>query len=199
MIDIVDDNFNPRSYKRSDPDFLSRINCPCEFQSTLLQEERRHLQPARQEHSEFQSTLLQEERLAFFQCTLFLLDISIHAPTRGATWLRYSSKCDALFQSTLLQEERRTRALPNIRQHWFQSTLLQEERQAEWEWYIVLFTISIHAPTRGATSIANLSRLSMIFYFNPRSYKRSDPWQMGENTVRIYFNPRSYKRSDYRV
>ena len=55
-------NFNPRSYKRSDS---YRILTPvCTFK--------------------FQSTLLQEERLNQC-CRCLATDISIHAPTRGAT------------------------------------------------------------------------------------------------------------------
>ena len=55
--------------------------------------------------------------------------ISIHAPTRGATISRYRIMAKLkLFQSTLLQEERRERyALPKYPRS-FQSTLLQEER-----------------------------------------------------------------------
>ena len=56
--------------------------------------------------------------------------------------------------------------------------------------------ISIHAPTRGATSRAP----SVDFwdlYFNPRSHKGSD--QRGPaswDTLNGYFNPRSHKGSD---
>ena len=79
--------------------------------------------------------------------------ISIHAPTRGATIL--SLICFLLslrFQSTLLQEERRiTRGIFTDTMI-FQSTLLQEERQVYTILCYNLVRISIHAPTRGATA-----------------------------------------------
>ena len=55
-------------------------------------------------------------------------------------------------------------------------------------------SISIHAPTRGAT----LYLLIFSFYrnFNPRSYKRSDLPARYQAPGWDYFNPRSYKRSD---
>ena len=83
---------------------------------------------------------------------------------------------------------------------------------------IVEITISIHAPTRGATSQAfafvqamsyfnprsykrsdQLSRKLILFasYFNPRSYKRSDLQDFNTKFLHLYFNPRSYKRSDF--
>ena len=76
------------------------------FQSTLLQEERlpspyRHWFSAR-----FQSTLLQEERLDCRHKYINMEEISIHAPTRGATQCFPNWIFLHLFQSTLLQEER---------------------------------------------------------------------------------------------
>ena len=58
-----------------------------------------------------------------------------------------------------------------------------------------LCRISIHAPTRGATTKVGYHSL-MRNYFNPRSYKRSDGIYPGSNLLLAYFNPRSYKRSD---
>ena len=55
--------------------------------------------------------------------------ISIHAPTRGATQFLEGLTIQTLFQSTLLQEERRLLLFLLITFHVFQSTLLQEERQ----------------------------------------------------------------------
>ena len=78
-------------------------------------------------------------------------NISIHAPTRGATqWMGAWDKC--------LE---------------FQSTLLQEERHERGNYRMEILDISIHAPTRGATRSAIWSRTDSSD-FNPRSYKRSD-------------------------
>ena len=82
---------------------------------------------------------------------------------------------------------------------------------------IIWYIISIHAPTRGATG-GQLQFSDSSFYFNPRSYKRSDDMahyfhflvvifqstllqeerriSYGAQSNIRYFNPRSYKRSD---
>ena len=71
--------------------------------------------------------------------TLHLQDISIHAPTRGATMHPHNYELDSIFQSTLPREERpithNTHALA-IR---FQSTLPREER---------LFSLVIFPPIK---------------------------------------------------
>ena len=62
--------------------------------------------------------------------------------------------------------------------------------------YVAVFeNISIHAPTRGATAITFCTHC-FKFYFNPRSYKRSDDSTVRGNILDCDFNPRSYKRSD---
>ena len=121
--------------------------------------------------------------------------ISIHAPTRGATWEQNQPIALEIFQSTLLQEERH-----------FVNSKTNTNRD-----------ISIHAPTRGAT-ITDLDDGTQNNDFNPRSYKRSDDREIGipslpyqfQSTllqeerhfiIRLVhtmsnFNPRSYKRSD---
>ena len=142
--------FNPRSYKRSDMVTLFIIRFRWQFQSTLLQEERPHsiyriklsfyFNPRSYKRSDkyFKSNI-------HFNCYFnprsykrsdhtyiykdFYIDISIHAPTRGATSISKSSSA--------------------------------------------FCCISIHAPTRGAT-LYRCATLCIIFYFNPRSYKRSD-------------------------
>ena len=55
----------------------------------------------------------------------------------------------------------------------FQSTLLQEERPPSLLPPKEPIVLSIHAPTRGATSPIHIPEMSLDA-FNPRSYKRSD-------------------------
>ncbi len=55
--------------------------------------------------------------------------------------------------------------------------------------------ISIHAPTRGATCCGMIC-CGNCCYFNPRSYKRSDCDDATSHCRFKNFNPRSYKRSD---
>ena len=56
-------------------------------------------------------------------------EISIHAPTRGATLSPESSITDIIFQSTLPREERRSTAYQMAFSQKFQSTLPREERR----------------------------------------------------------------------
>ena len=58
--------------------------------------------------------------------------------------------------------------------------------------------ISIHAPTRGATSGRNWLRC-LPGNFNPRSHKRSDPAEHHQADCQADFNPRSHKRSDWHL
>ena len=109
------------------------------------------------------------------QITLY---ISIHAPTRGATRKVYADGCQAVI--SIHAPTRGATCLYGFG-------------------YMVIF-ISIHAPTRGATvdhdtmvetilifqsTLLQEERLLLhkiskhIFYFNPRSYKRSDSRSSG--------------------
>ena len=62
------------------------------------------------EDTDFQSTLLREERPTMMDAAKCETIFSIHAPTRGATYIigTYRAK-EAFFQSTLLREERPAR------------------------------------------------------------------------------------------
>ena len=100
------------------------------------------------------------------------------------------------FQSTLLQEERHNGYQQGIEDILFQSTLLQEERRCSLDPGEGNMCISIHAPTRGATSTCE-ARYIISLYFNPRSYKRSDLSNVPSAYLLLNFNPRSYKRSDH--
>ena len=69
--------------------------------------------------------------------------------------------CQLKFQSTLLQEERRSRSEAWGHVPKFQSTLLQEERHNTDDACTDGLHISIHAPTRGATIF--------LVFFEPKS------------------------------
>ena len=98
--------------------------------------------------------------------------ISIHAPTRGATITDAFSLMMELFQSTLLQEERRRIACPADHYSYFNPRSYKR------------------------SDLHSALALSKICYFNPRSYKRSDVRPELPEPFPCYFNPRSYKRSD---
>ena len=188
------ENFNPRSYKRSDSDIATRliksgisIHAPTRgataaglalkvttiFQSTLLQEERLVDLVVADLIYIFQSTLLQEERL-------------FNPP---------KSKNNFIFQSTLLQEERPLWESAFCRDHRkFQSTLLQEERQFRNGFVMIRSYFNPRSYKR--SDIWTTSSIEDHSDFNPRSYKRSDVYKNDRDTCGSNFNPRSYKRSD---
>ena len=78
------------------------------------------------------------------------------------------------FQSTLPREERPCRCGKLIPQSIFQSTLPREERRTVDDGGCSIF-ISIHAPTRGATSISNRATKKVLEFQStlPREERRS--------------------------
>ena len=80
--------------------------------------------------------------------------VSIHAPIRGATGHRVKER-DAegcKFQSTPLHEGRPEMVQFTASDGEFQSTPLHEGRRAVGHPNVKMCAVSIHAPTRGATS-----------------------------------------------
>ena len=144
--------------------------------------------------------------------------ISIHAPTRGATkfplpccklfvdfnprshersdpcW-HLSSTSNQTFQSTLPREERRVKLCICPSSHLFQSTLPREERLYFFSKAPSTSIISIHAPTRGATSTTSVL-VSSLYSFQstlPREERQHPQCRL---LSQVYFNPRSHERSD---
>ena len=122
------------------------------------------------------------------------------------------------FQSTLPREERRSSGDYTSQMENFNPR--SHERSDEWKNNASnKLTISIHAPTRGATKRRILD-FKNCKYFNPRSHERSDgrtetthrfgcnisihaPTRgatlltMRKYSMSAYFNPRSHERSDF--
>ena len=124
-------DFNPRSHEGSDIFFYIHLYCTLQFQSTLPR----------------------GERLGRAGTTTPMTNISIHAPTRGATLYQPGTLDGALAISIHAPTRGATMTLPRISKVWN--------------------SISIHAPTRGATiSARHVGRSSGNF--NPRSHEGSD-------------------------
>ena len=142
----------------------------------------------------FQSTLPQEERRKLCSDGSMPKRISIHAPTRGATFSRFGLPGSYQFQSTLPQEERPRPVHSAPWHHYFNPRSHKRSDAAHRHQkprqnisihaptrgatmidtrFVILDPISIHAPTRGATP-ALLPRTGPGGNFNPRSHKRSD-------------------------
>ena len=163
--------FNPRSHERSDP------HAPC------LSFACRYFNPRSHERSDV--TILSACIPLFISihaptrgatrsagCVSCTMNISIHAPTRGATNKQCQIQQIQLFQSTLPREERRRVCVDMRRLLYFNPR--SHERSDQIVCVVFVFiSISIHAPTRGATPSAAPPFL-LTNYFNPRSHERSD-------------------------
>ncbi len=144
--------------------------------------------------------------------------ISIHAPTQGATTPCKATAADNIeFQSTPLRKGRllsddaviaggrfqstplrkgRLRCRQQSRQSdRFQSTPLRKGRLNEFVVDFVQNTISIHAPTQGATLHSQDWR-RVYRNFNPRPYARGDKNKNKTSKTKVNFNPRPYARGD---
>ena len=181
-------DFNPRSHERSDRkgfyiymDNSISIHAPTRgatrpcsewfqtfsgFQSTLPREERLISQNSRSHAVVFQSTLPREERQERAEHERDALKkISIHAPTRGATFSLDKPKHKTiLFQSTLPREERLN---TSFILGYIKISIHAPTRGATITVCVIKFIrgISIHAPTRGATAI--LHKKFVYFYTIP--------------------------------
>ena len=208
------------------------------FQSTLPRGERRTDDILQREQQEFQSTLPRGERpgaavpirsgmdfnprshegsdIADYN-DLLSGKISIHAPTRGATFYQVGEERTTQFQSTLPRGERPLDWLDLVPKTVFQSTLPRGERPpglvsapffSQFQSTLprgerpslrlrisVITLISIHAPTRGATKCQQGGAF-WTRYFNPRSHEGSDASRSPQRRETCDFNPRSHEGSD---
>ena len=143
------------------------------FQSTLPREERLLGLNFKEANSIFQSTLPREERLLQQYLSHFQLLFQSTLPREKRRNYATTGDIPTKFQSTLPREERRCSLLETNRQLPFQSTLPREERHIATGIPTIFLSISIHAPTRGATTIFIYITIGSK-YFNPRSHERSD-------------------------
>ena len=143
------------------------------FQSTLLQEERLKLKYIQNGNSYFNPRSYKRSDNDFQSRYSWDYDFNPRSYKRSDIVGICLCVGYVVFQSTLLQEERLKIASVRNALLLFQSTLLQEERLGADIMFLCSDNISIHAPTRGATRFRFRDNIS-TFYFNPRSYKRSD-------------------------
>ena len=186
------------------------------FQSTLPREERLCLHPLRILLLYFNPRSHERSDCILTECHC-TFDISIHAPTRGATSStcysttdhinfnpRSHERSDAnrvivffnsiLFQSTLPREERLIRLWHWHRDGRFQSTLPREERHVCLNVWPLKNDFNPRSHERSDKRLRSSGVMS--FNFNPRSHERSDPLPLCQCRSRMNFNPRSHERSD---
>ncbi len=190
--------FNPRTYTR----------CDCGRCSVIL---RNRL---------FQSTHLHEVRLRRRHTGWLSQSVSIHAPTRGATGKPYVLPIyEKLFQSTHLHEVRHSLSGRIVNTVGFQSTHLHEVRRIAGysrakqshcfnprtytrcdpvtaTLFHKVATVSIHAPTRGATKhdFANGCNTVVSIHAPTRGATLQSGFFFRQEKS---FNPRTYTRCDH--
>ena len=201
MLVVVQSNredFNPRSHERSDlfQYIDDRINAD--------------FNPRSHERSD---TVLDLDKA-------FVMYISIHAPTRGATdTMGPSEIANRYFNPRSHERSDRKSASMSDWLEKFQSTLPREERHQQRRRFGARQTISIHAPTRGATRVpgkpeAGSDRISIhaptrgattLINASPDQvqFQSTLPREERPSWCRYfpllrYFNPRSHERSDDR-
>ena len=147
-------NFNPRSHEGSDrlPGGDAMINgisihAPTRGATRCRQHENSYQRG-------FQSTLPRGERRRVYRECHGLLCISIHAPTRGATISVTLIICWFIYFNPRSHEGSDVSVcVSRLLEVLFQSTLPRGERQYPLSLFRQFHTISIHAPTRGATKL----------------------------------------------
>jgi len=144
-----------------------------QFQSTLPRRERLLLAQYYLKRDRFQSTLPRRERQKIVDLSLIGGDISIHAPTQGATRNKDIGETTVIFQSTLPRRERpHGQSYAVIKQAISIHAPTQGATHTAFHQFQYA-PISIHAPTQGATLVIFINA-PIYTYFNPRSHAGSD-------------------------
>ena len=164
----------------------------------------------------FQSTLPRGERRHEVQQQTQVRDFNPRSHEGSDCGKGLQRSTTLLFQSTLPRGERLPIPQRQSERILFQSTLPRGERRSRSVYSLCHYAISIHAPTRGATTKDSIKRSSNIFQstlprgerlwksghvgvyidFNPRSHEGSDKVKTAATSTSEYFNPRSHEGSD---
>ena len=172
---LVHRDFNPRSHKGSDGGAGKEIRLDPDFN------------PRSHKGSDRSMRFYRRKK-----------DISIHAPTRGATPHR-----GGLEEAMRISIHAPTRGATYTHAPPLTKTSISihaptRGATVEVNNELELMRISIHAPTRGATEYRIQTTIAGVD-FNPRSHKGSDATVTVHTLPIQYFNPRSHKGSDGRA
>ena len=132
-----------------------------------------------------------------FTCRLkgSCINISIRAPTRGATIIGMLLTLSSRFQSALPRGERRFFRCRMPFPFLFQSTLPRGERLALG--FTIIYTLKFQSTLPRGERRNTSAAPPLCKYFNPRSREGSDRnCSTGCHTTKSYFNPRSREGSD---
>ncbi len=146
-------NFNPRTREGCDDEDPRGIDKGIKFQSTHPWRVRRSFSTIVNGMVKFQSTHPWRVRPILEGISYTAETISIHAPVKGATSLRsLKFRGDWWFQSTHPWRVRHVYKQSQANLIVFQSTHPWRVRLICYSFFNISFTISIHAPVKGATS-----------------------------------------------
>ena len=198
--------FNPRSHEGSDPNGFGSVYKLSDFnpRSHEGSDLKSHRKPVIQLYFNPRSHEGSDYPAPFTIATT--PDISIHAPTRGATMFCLVMHLSSRFQSTLPRGERHINLEMPEYTFEFQSTLPRGERHSgQWsgasaEYFNPrshegsdsagavrgrAYTISIHAPTRGATQTMLMDMLRSGFQSTLPRGERPEPADLAQPTTGI--------------
>ena len=143
---------NLRFHKGSDVQTVWRLSVAMQFQSTLPRRERPGCRIFLKSYLDISIHAPTKGATLFVAVKVWYpMKISIHAPTKGATQATQNAIGYVQFQSTLPRRERQNSGVPRSIDNVFQSTLPRRERQNPSHTAQHHQHISIHAPTKGAT------------------------------------------------
>ncbi len=184
--------FNPRPHEGSDSFSVALISRRCLFQSTPPRGERPHrAHNLRRVDVSIHAPTRGATSMA--ASWLMLSIVSIHAPTRGATSVIRGYSLLKCFNPR--PHEGSDRAwLVLQREMEFQSTPPRGERLAIFCQIIKLFYVSIHAPTRGATGIPLIVFGWMVVSIHAPT--RGATPRRTQSISMSGFNPRPHEGSD---
>ena len=126
---------------------------------------------------------------------LTLVDISIHAPAKGATDLPWSApRPHSRFQSTLPRRERRAVATPGVWRTYFNPR--SREGSDDFQFAYIVRPNDFNPRSREGSDRSGRSYNQSLNHFNPRSREGSDHANLCTLCNVLYFNPRSREGSD---
>ena len=126
-------------------------------------------------------------------------EVSIHAPARGATYLKGQVLRDyQQFQSTRPRGARPWGQQPGDLGVLFQSTRPRGARLLQLSPFCGAKTVSIHAPARGATDVMIADRLMPLAFQSTRPRGARQRSSATERASKSCFNPRAREGRDMR-
>ena len=187
-------SFNPRSYERSDGSGLLLATGGFMFQSTLLRKERPGFQIPVALTSVFQSTLLRKERRISLLPGQIYTDFNPRSYERSDKGIGFFCAESKSFNPRSYERSDQRKVDTKGANMRFQSTLLRKERHKYRRLSMYCDEVSIHAPTKGATSMNRTGSYSHMFQSTLLRKERLS--ELSGRAPDQCFNPRSYERSD---